>query len=391
MTLDYPRNYQGRRASRRSRYGCRNCKLRKLKCDEAKPQCRRCTSFGVLCNFMPNTSDLQPIRQWLSAKGEDPQPPLTNGVWASDASTCHQLDAKCQDFVTQYLGHSLITPDDSEMREVNRKLLALTFTYPFLMHASIAVALAYDRNLNSPPASRRTVEECYHLSQSTALFNKRLREPIETRDKDPIWGTAAALAMLTFAYPEGCTAEDSWPMKPSDSCDFAWLRVAEGKMSLWPIANPLRSDSLFFVMAATFAQLRSPLPEEGIDGIPRALAAVCHLRDSSTPKNNPYFHAAHAVSRVLVLADSEVTTGPAYLFIRSIHGPFKCLLQDKDPIALLLIYLWYCKTGRSIWWIGLRARVECASICLYLRLHHQHRDELHVFLPGGHLAEQGTY
>ena len=66
------------------------------------------------------------------------------------------------------------------------------------MHASLAVALAYDRYLNGPLGCRRTLEECYHWSQSTALFNRRLREPIETKDKDAIWGTAAALAILTF-------------------------------------------------------------------------------------------------------------------------------------------------------------------------------------------------
>jgi hypothetical protein len=67
-------------------------------------------------------------------------------------------------------------------------------------------------------------------------------------------------------------------------------------MSLWRIANPLRPDSLFRIMASTFAQMHSPLPEKGIDGITRDLAIVCHLEDSSTAENNPYFNAAYAVS-----------------------------------------------------------------------------------------------
>jgi hypothetical protein len=75
-----PKKPPERRAKRRSRFGCRNCKLRKLKvgvdicvpqkyrsadrvfeCDEGKPQCKRCTSFRILCNFAPNIPDLQPI------------------------------------------------------------------------------------------------------------------------------------------------------------------------------------------------------------------------------------------------------------------------------------------------------------------------------------------
>ncbi|KAI1425491.1 hypothetical protein F5Y12DRAFT_747009 [Xylaria sp. FL1777] len=386
-----PKEGRSRRTTRRSRFGCRNCKLRKLKCDEGKPKCKKCSSFGLVCSFVPGVPDLQPvaddlIRSSVDQGGVEPQPPLDGAVWTSDASTFYQLDAKCQDFVTRYLGRSLITPDDPSIVEVNHKLLGLCFTHPFLMHASLAVALAYDRYQNSSLGTRRTLEECYHWSQSTVLFNRKLKEPIETKDKDPIWGTAAALAVLSFSSPDACTAEESWPLKTSDTSDLEWLRMVKGKMSLWRIVNPLRSDSLFRIMAPTFAQMHSSFPEKGIEGMPRALAMVCHLKDSSTAENNPYFNAAHAVSQIQGLPDSKVTTGHTQLFTRSIQGPFKSLLRGKDPVALLLLYLWYRKAGRSIWWIELRARVECPSICLYLRLYHKEYGSVHSFLPGGILA-----
>jgi hypothetical protein len=255
------------------------------------------------------------------------------------------------------------------------------------MHASLAVALAYDHYLNSLSSGRRTLEECYHWSQSTSLFNRRLREPIETKDKDAIWGTAAALAVLACASPDASTPEESWPLKPSDPSDLGWLRMGKGKMSLWRVINPLRPDSLFRVMAGTYAQMNSPMPEEGIDGIPTALALVCHLEDSSTSDNNPYFNAAHAISHIQGLTDSQVTVGQTEIFIRSIHGPFKVLLREKDPIALLLLYLWYRKAGHSIWWVEMRARVECPSICSYLRLYHSEYGAIQAFLPGGPLAD----
>jgi hypothetical protein len=256
------------------------------------------------------------------------------------------------------------------------------------MHASLAVALTYDRHLNGSSDCRRTLRECYHWSQSTILFNKRLRQPIKAQDKDPIWGTAAALVILTFSSPDACTPEQSWPLKSSSSSDLDWLRMSQGKMSLWHIVDPLRSDSLFSVMAATFARMHSPLPERGIDGIPPALAAVCSLQDSSTARNNPYFHAAHGLSQILDLPDREVTTGHIQLFLRSVHGPLENLLRERDPVALLLLYLWYRKASRSIWWIELRARVECPSICMYLQLYHKDSATLQAFLPGGALADR---
>ena len=256
------------------------------------------------------------------------------------------------------------------------------------MHASLAVALAYDRYQNSSFGSRRTLEECYHWHQSTALFNRRLREPIETKDKDAIWGTAAALALLTFSTPDSYTPEESWPLKTPDPSDWEWLRMSKGKMSLWRITNPLRPDSLFHILAPIYAQMYSPLPEKGIDGISRGLAIACQLDDSSTAENNAYFNAAHAASQIQALPDSQVTIGQIELFTRSIRGPFKSLLQEKDPVALLLLYLWYRKAGRSMWWIETRARVECPSICSYLRLYHSGHDAVNAFLPGGPLADR---
>ncbi|KAK2051239.1 hypothetical protein LY76DRAFT_676373 [Colletotrichum caudatum] len=350
----------------RSRFGCRNCKLRKIKCDQGKPLCKRCTSFGVLCNFFLNVSDLQPI----AADATNIRPPLTNAVWTCDASASYQLNAKCQDFITRYLGRSLITPGDHTMILVNRKLLEFAFTHPYLMHASLAVAFTYDRYLNGHSNRRPTIEECFHASQSTVLLNKRLMKPVTAEDKDPIWGTAAALAIPTFASHEACTTEQAWPLKQSESSEMHWLRISSGKI-LWS------------VFSATYAQMFSPLPRSGIDGIPKSLAAVCDLRSSSTAENSSYFHAAHAVSRIMKLPDGEITTGHTQVFIQTIHGTFKETLQKRDAVALLLFYLWYRKARRVVWWIELRARVEYPAICLYLKLHHKEEKMIQGFLEEG--------
>ncbi|KAL4944289.1 hypothetical protein BDV06DRAFT_210390 [Aspergillus oleicola] len=407
---DAPRALREGRTRLRSRFGCRNCKLRKVKCDESKPQCKRCRSFGVLCNFMSNIPDLQPVatgsdkgrplvvRPRVKAGGGPRlQRPLAASIWTSDSSYHYQLNTRCQDFVTRYLGRSLVTPNDPEMIQVNLKLLELAFTHPFLMHASLAVAFTYDRHLNITDtlSNRRTIEECYHWSQATALLNKQLRMPIEAKDKDPIWGTAAFLVILTFSSPDARTWEQAWPLNSSryssdsgsdSESELDWLRMSSGKMALWQLVDPLRPDSLFHVMASTFATMLSPFPESGIDGIPPGLATLCHLEHSSIASTNPYFHAAHALSAILRLPDIEVGTGEAYLFMRIIQDPgpssFRNLLLSKDPVALLLLYLWYSKVGRAIWWVELRARVEAPAIGLYLRRYHADDKALMAFLEG---------
>ncbi|KAJ5723538.1 hypothetical protein N7488_001573 [Penicillium malachiteum] len=43
--------FHSRRAHKKSRAGCLTCKKRKVKCDEGKPECQRCNTRGIQCNY----------------------------------------------------------------------------------------------------------------------------------------------------------------------------------------------------------------------------------------------------------------------------------------------------------------------------------------------------
>ena len=96
-----------------------------------------CISFGVSCNFVPHTSDLQPVTAGRSGPvvvrtERKVQPLLTNAIWASDASSSCYLDAKRQELIDRYLGRGLINSDDPRMVQINRKLLELAFAVSLL-------------------------------------------------------------------------------------------------------------------------------------------------------------------------------------------------------------------------------------------------------------------
>ncbi|KAI0389665.1 hypothetical protein F5Y17DRAFT_448142 [Xylariaceae sp. FL0594] len=422
-------NNNNNKRPRRSRFGCRNCKIRKLKCDEEKPQCKRCSSFSVLCTFSSSGSvpDLQPmmisisykVRQNSKEEEEEEKAP-GQGVNhhnnippamtrpADDFHTRryqYELIARCRGFMTRYLGPTSLVVISSEKKQndsvlvsVNSRLLELAFVHPFLLHASLAAGLAYDRyvstNTNTNTRRTHTVEECHHRHQSTLLLAKQLekatlvaKEEVEKEDRDPVWAAAAFLAIATFASPDARVPEEAWPLRSSSSpatdsdFDFDWLRMVNYKIALLDVLDPLgRPDSLFRAMAPTFAHM-APLPTSEGGGVPRDIALVCGLVDSSSTgdaererassiNHNPYYDAAHALAHMLSLPDSQVTTGRTVPFMQTIRGDFYKLLLGKDPVALLLLYLWYRKAGRCIWWIELRARVECPAIAMYLRLHH---------------------
>lgn len=234
------------------------------------------------------------------------------------------------------------------------------------MHASLAVALSYGQYLHGMSGKQLATEYYYHWFQSVKLFNKSLDGSLLEINKDSLWGTAAALAMLSFASATSQSQED---LSISHVVALEWLYMDEGKMSLWQLVNPLRPESIFSVMVETYAQMNYPFPTRGVGTMSKRLAAMCALDGNSTSMTNSYFFAAHAVWDILALHNTEITVGHTERFAHSICGRFRILFLAMDPIALVLLCLWLRKAGCSIWWIQCRADLECPLIYAYLDQH----------------------
>ncbi|KNG83020.1 hypothetical protein ANOM_008248 [Aspergillus nomiae NRRL 13137] len=66
-----PRSSEGRRAPR-SRSGCWTCRTKKVKCDEGRPQCRRCLRLKLLCDYTPRRKAFQIGRQIVQSQRRRP-------------------------------------------------------------------------------------------------------------------------------------------------------------------------------------------------------------------------------------------------------------------------------------------------------------------------------
>jgi hypothetical protein len=250
------------------------------------------------------------------------------------------------------------------------------------MHGSLAAAAVHDRYLGVTPAPRRSLRESYHWSQCTILLNKRLSQRIKEEDKDPLWATAGNLGILTFSSINACLPEQAWPLGPPDPSDLEWLRIGSGKMTLWQLLNPLRPGSVFRSMSETFWHMHhSAVPEKGTDGVLAGLVHVCGLNESSTPENNPYFTIAHGLSRLMGIPRGEASQNNALGVMSNMQHCFRVGLEKKDPVALLLLCLWYTRAREARWWIELRARHEIPAICMYLHRYHKDNSAIQALIP----------
>ncbi|KAJ5729073.1 uncharacterized protein N7483_003581 [Penicillium malachiteum] len=390
-----------RRAHTKSRHGCRNCKLRRIKCDEQQPQCQKCASFGVLCNYSSaQGSDLQPA--WQEAQMKTNEPSFKQAVFSFKPQI---LELSNFSVITVGSGYSSFTMDQESLARLNRfqtrtvysfgtksalniyqnDVVQLALEHPFLMHVILAVTAIHDRHLlPAPKNGTRSLTEIYHGAQGAALLAEKLSRPIAYADRDALWSTAAMIGVATMTSIEASNPMEAWPMKPFESTDLGWLSLTKGKEAVWRATNPLRPDSIFYRMADDYRAHRNPPRLREIADIPYDFVHLCSL-DGRTPlEQNPYYTAVSLLADFIELESSSRSTEeslPRFVsFLGIMTSDFRSLLYSKDPRALLLFAYWYSFVDASRWWIARRAWIECQSICFYLDRYHASDSKIQALL-----------
>lgn len=224
------------------------------------------------------------------------------------------------------------------------------------------------------------MREDFHWTKCLELFNDKLSQPIQYCDRDPLWAAAAMLGVISFSSVDATVPQDAWPLNSAKSTHLDWLNISKGKMAVWDLVDPLRPESIFNVLREDYLQLFRPLPELNVGDIPAPLAKLCDLDEMSSPDNNPYWAAVQALLCVLDSPSDVKSVTHSLKFVGHMTDQFKHLLAGKDPVALLLMALWYSQVRGTVWWLDQRATVEGQAICFYLQTFHKDDEGIQQIL-----------
>ncbi|EXJ84987.1 hypothetical protein A1O3_05662 [Capronia epimyces CBS 606.96] len=372
-----------RKAHRKSRLGCRNCKLRRVKCDEKKPLCEKCLEFGVVCNYDPSIPDLQPrtgaaevgrIEATLQRSPTSSNRPILEMINASlreDTSLplgiypMKQMDYSDLARLERFQSHTVLTVGaKSTSLYFKNELVPLACSHLFLMHLIQSVTAAHDRFLSRAATSKPSQSEAYHMSKAVRAFQYKLSHPIRDEDGDALLGAAALLGVSAFFGLEASSVEDVWPFVDDD---LGWLKLSDGKKAVWKMVSPLRVDSIWQHLGNAIA------PQMDRDHRPSVFDHLyCDDLDSDGAPStalNPYRNTAQSLAPLLDL-DYNDSTWPRFIsFICYVDPYYKALLEIKDPWAMLMLAYWYVKVCRGPWWICTRAILQGQAIVAYLERH----------------------
>ncbi|KAK1241965.1 hypothetical protein MKX07_007788 [Trichoderma sp. CBMAI-0711] len=405
VTNDDATTVRKRKTHRKSRLGCGNCKIRSVKCDEAKPSCRRCHASGFICNYSRTIPALQLSHANVlslslnlgHARPRTAQPDsyVTDSIFKESSlqpglqiPIILPLQGKLGTYVLQPQDYAALsrfqtrtgeTLGNAASRKCYRQAMAsLAKEHPFLYHFFLLLSLLHDTHLSpSPPSASQQSSLAFHWYHATALLSHFLSLPspsttLSSSHRDALWISASILGAASFASIRTQDPSAAWPLAdPDPASDLDWLKMGHGKRAVWSITDPSRPDSVFHnILDKTPMQHNSfatsaPIPP---DALPKAFYTVFNL--SSSPKDivkNPY-HSPCSILATLWNTPIDDDNVLYFLsFITQIDPSYRALVEEKDPRALLLLLYWHTLVmPHDRWWLRRRCDVEARAILIYL-------------------------
>ncbi|KAE8152374.1 fungal-specific transcription factor domain-containing protein [Aspergillus avenaceus] len=98
------------RSRNKSKLGCRECKTKRVKCDEAYPACKRCQRQGLVCSSAPRLTQWQVETPWLSLQPQTHVNRRLLQYWLEKVSQALVIDPENNPFSFPILKHVAQSP-----------------------------------------------------------------------------------------------------------------------------------------------------------------------------------------------------------------------------------------------------------------------------------------
>ncbi|EXM14709.1 Zn(2)-C6 fungal-type DNA-binding domain [Fusarium oxysporum f. sp. vasinfectum] len=131
--------------------GCRTCKARKIKCDEAKPSCKRCVSSRRVCGGYQGTASLTCYRP--------------NQLSARD-----QKEGRAFQFFTEMVGPVLAGPTDSYFW--THLVMQFSHFEPTMRHAVLSISSLYEEFARGSRITRQVCSSTYAVDHYNAAIKR---------------------------------------------------------------------------------------------------------------------------------------------------------------------------------------------------------------------------
>ncbi|EXK78284.1 hypothetical protein FOQG_17042 [Fusarium oxysporum f. sp. raphani 54005] len=370
-------NKAPRRRHQKSRNGCTNCKSRRVKCDERKPQCSNCVRRGLRCSFLPPNPHTAPCGNFGSSSltSACDATPVTQIPPPSTSSCGHYVPAALPDVpqtislepasegldiedffllhhYTVSTSYTLtIVPGLDTFMRIN--LPQIAFSNKFLLHGTLAIAALHLSRFkkNASEANSYMMKALHHYVTALRTATS-LMASINAQNGPALY----LFSMLCFSFTLGLGP------KPGDFLLFGpqgiaqWLGQLQGMRSLLETKPELfQDDTLAPMFQLTvrslaqsisridhFPQLRKQI-QQAASGDPE----LVHYSKALDQLSQRFDFALLSTSRVAQLSPQQV-----FVWVYQLDDDFVRLLQEEKPIPLVILSYFCILLNQlsSFWW-----------------------------------------
>ncbi|EAQ83850.1 hypothetical protein CHGG_10254 [Chaetomium globosum CBS 148.51] len=386
------RPYHAKRPHRKSRMGCRNCKTRKVKCDESRPVCHPCTLRGEKCVYLlapppARSSRSRTASPASSSSGSRPAPtPPSTQTPASDPdlallgrhtpAVTHQpqfipsghseADMRLLWFYTTATYASFSTGQLKE-RSVDVILrvnvVQQAFANPFLMNCLLGLTAMHVNYLGIPHMGISRALEAHYRTQGLESY----RKAIEAADPTTYPALLATSLFLCGLSTHVFRGEDARPFSLLD-----WMMLWKGIGAIIDVTN-LPHMFRTGIAALLFR------PAVDMDASARALPNYLLFMITSVKPDDADYPLVPKYYKALKFLGSlylELRNGFSHrLFLRTVtfltYLPKVILAaaRERRPRALVILahYMVFVTfKARACWWMDGIAGFEIPNIARFL-------------------------
>ncbi|KAF6822137.1 C6 zinc finger domain-containing protein [Colletotrichum plurivorum] len=364
-----------KRTHKKSRLGCANCKLRKVKCDEGRPSCRACRMRRTKCEYGPVAPRRSPPMSSASSTASSAQSECEVVVAAKPAITVQPLfglpsadalDMKLLWFYTSSTYRSLSYYDDKQL-SMNDTLQTIVvqhaFESPFLMDSLLELASLHMRTLGqaAPDPTR------------AQMYQARSLEGFRRAIQDPRPGAYGALLANSIMRPILATQvfRDAAASSSKELHILDWMLLWRGVQSIIQLTSVSAVGKNG--MTAVFTRPPAPVEASATAAIPKDLLVMVSFMDRDDPDlaemptyqealrelGSLFESLARGMDSVMVLR--IITWGVGLVEIARLVN----LAQAGRQRALIILahYACFLKLVRDIWWLADVGEQSIESIC----------------------------
>ncbi|KAF2825744.1 hypothetical protein CC86DRAFT_34424 [Ophiobolus disseminans] len=182
-----------RRSGAKVKTGCKTCKIRRVKCDELRPHCRRCTSTGRQCDGYPSPKEEFQIQTWGSSQPCRLQSAIS--MLSGFGSGIRYLE-----FYHHCARPVLSSSFDREFW--SRITLQMAYSEPAVRHALIALGYLHSTETGRMKDARAKSASLYESKTLLYHYNKSVRSLVDRIDEASYKPEIALVTCLLFVCME---------------------------------------------------------------------------------------------------------------------------------------------------------------------------------------------